>query len=55
MAGYIAILNDYTRYQEDPGNADSEALPTFSQARQSLAYIGSQAKPRKQLKKTVAV
>ncbi len=32
----IAILNDSTRYQAEPGNADPEALPRFSQARQSL-------------------
>ena len=32
----IAILNDSTRYQALPGNADPEALPRFSQARQSL-------------------
>jgi len=33
---YIAILNDSTCYQAEPGNADPEALPTCSQARQSL-------------------
>ncbi|MEG4998517.1 hypothetical protein [Microcoleus sp. B4-D4] len=33
---YIAILNDYTRYQALPGNAYPEALPPLSQPRQSL-------------------
>jgi len=33
---YIAILNDYTRYQAEPGNAYPEALPPLSQPRQSL-------------------
>jgi hypothetical protein len=32
----IAILNDYTRYQEEPGNAYPEALPPQSGPRQSL-------------------
>ena len=27
MVTNIAILNDSTRYQEEPGNADPEALP----------------------------
>jgi hypothetical protein len=42
---YIAILNDYTRYQEEPGNAYPEALPPYSGPRLFLAYIGSQALP----------
>jgi hypothetical protein len=33
---YIAILNDYTRYQAEPGNAYPEALPPYSGPRQSL-------------------
>jgi len=28
----IAILNDSTRYQEEPGNADPEEEPRLSQA-----------------------
>jgi hypothetical protein len=36
VVGRIAILNDYTRYQEEPGNAYPEALPRLSQPRQSL-------------------
>jgi IS1 family transposase len=35
----IAILNDSTRYQAEPGNADPEALPRCSQARQSLGTL----------------
>ena len=31
----IAILNDSTRYQALPGNADPEALPRFSRGRAS--------------------
>ena len=31
----IAILNDSTRYQAEPGNADPEALPRFSRGRAS--------------------
>ncbi len=42
-----------TRYQEEPGNADPEALPPFSQARQSLADIGSQVEPGNQLLKMI--
>ncbi len=50
----IAILNDYTRYQAEPGNADSEALPPFSQARLFKSDIGCQAEPRNQLKRESA-
>jgi hypothetical protein len=32
----IAMLNDYTRYQAEPGNADADEEPPFSQPRQSL-------------------
>ncbi len=39
----IAILNDSTRYQAEPGNADPEALPRLSPARQSKSDIDSQA------------
>ncbi len=35
VAVYIAILNDSTRYQALPGNADPEALPRFSRGRAS--------------------
>jgi len=35
----IATLNDSTRYQALPGNADPEALPRLSQARQSLGTL----------------
>ncbi|MEG4231542.1 hypothetical protein QUA40_05420, partial [Microcoleus sp. Pol11C3] len=45
----IAILNDYTLYQEEPGNAYLEALPPLSQPRLFLAYIGSQEEPGNQL------
>jgi len=27
MPNSLAILNDYTRYQEEPGNADPEEEP----------------------------
>jgi hypothetical protein len=43
--GYIAILNDYTRYQEEPGNAYPEEEPPLSGPRQSKSDIGSQALP----------
>jgi hypothetical protein len=36
---YIAILNDSTRYQAEPGNAEPEALPRLSPARQSLGTL----------------
>ena len=39
----------YTRYQAEPGNADPEALPPFSQPRQSKSDIGSQEEPGNQL------
>ena len=36
---YIAILNDSTRYQALPGNADPEALPRFSRGRARVTLI----------------
>jgi hypothetical protein len=41
----IAILNDSTRYQAEPGNADPEEEPRLYQARQSKSDIDSQAEP----------
>ena len=42
--GYIAILNDYTRYQARTGNAYPEEEPPQSGPRQSKSDIGSQAR-----------